>query len=186
MFPRSICGLSAKDCAPIAPLRENPAFSKGGFMRTPQSLRFFLIMLGCALPISPAYSQVTFLPPGAQLDGDAILDIVPGAQIKFSTFYGGGPIRLISYEAQWDTTELQLIFPTVVSATNPFPEHFQLPVGQLTFVHQNQRDQFGVPLRPNRPGPFGRSEEHTSELQSLMRISYAVSCLTKKTQHNRK
>src|SRR3546814_1604224 len=27
---------------------------------------------------------------------------------------------------------------------------------------------------------FGRSEEHTSELQSLMRISYAVFCLTKK------
>src|SRR3546814_1615598 len=27
-----------------------------------------------------------------------------------------------------------------------------------------------------------RSEEHTSELQSLMRISYAVSCLKKKTQ----
>src|SRR3546814_5191870 len=26
----------------------------------------------------------------------------------------------------------------------------------------------------------GRSEEHTSELQSLMRISYAVSCLKKK------
>src|SRR3546814_7703324 len=26
-----------------------------------------------------------------------------------------------------------------------------------------------------------RSEEHTSELQSLMRISYAVICLTKKT-----
>src|SRR3546814_8628719 len=26
-----------------------------------------------------------------------------------------------------------------------------------------------------------RSEEHTSELQSLMRISYAVCCLTKKT-----
>src|SRR3546814_1523376 len=29
---------------------------------------------------------------------------------------------------------------------------------------------------------FGRSEEHTSELQSLMRISYAVFCLKKKTQ----
>src|SRR3546814_7676993 len=27
---------------------------------------------------------------------------------------------------------------------------------------------------------FGRSEEHTSELQSLMRISYAVFCLKKK------
>src|SRR3546814_10697543 len=29
----------------------------------------------------------------------------------------------------------------------------------------------------------GRSEEHTSELQSLMRISYAVFCLKKKTKH---
>src|SRR3546814_4937737 len=28
--------------------------------------------------------------------------------------------------------------------------------------------------------PFCRSEEHTSELQSLMRISYAVFCLKKK------
>src|SRR3546814_2358901 len=33
----------------------------------------------------------------------------------------------------------------------------------------------------------GRSEEHTSELQSLMRISYAVFCLKKKTtQHSKK
>src|SRR3546814_2266549 len=30
----------------------------------------------------------------------------------------------------------------------------------------------------------GRSEEHTSELQSLMRISYAVFCLKKKKQKN--
>src|SRR3546814_5419355 len=30
----------------------------------------------------------------------------------------------------------------------------------------------------------GRSEEHTSELQSLMRISYAVFCLKKKTKVN--
>src|SRR3546814_9192839 len=29
-----------------------------------------------------------------------------------------------------------------------------------------------------------RSEEHTSELQSLMRISYAVFCLKKKTENN--
>src|SRR3546814_4649664 len=29
-------------------------------------------------------------------------------------------------------------------------------------------------------GRIGRSEEHTSELQSLMRISYAVFCLKKK------
>src|SRR3546814_7253703 len=30
-----------------------------------------------------------------------------------------------------------------------------------------------------------RSEEHTSELQSLMRISYAVFCLKKKNKHNK-
>src|SRR3546814_8497318 len=34
-----------------------------------------------------------------------------------------------------------------------------------------------------RPG-LNRSEEHTSELQSLMRISYAVFCLKKKKQNN--
>src|SRR3546814_6955551 len=31
----------------------------------------------------------------------------------------------------------------------------------------------------------GRSEEHTSELQSLMRISYAVFCLKKKKSRNK-
>src|SRR3546814_8201972 len=34
------------------------------------------------------------------------------------------------------------------------------------------------------PEALGRSEEHTSELQSLMRISYAVFCLKKKTKKN--
>src|SRR3546814_10754340 len=33
------------------------------------------------------------------------------------------------------------------------------------------------------PGTGLRSEEHTSELQSLMRISYAVFCLKKKRTH---
>src|SRR3546814_8901643 len=39
--------------------------------------------------------------------------------------------------------------------------------------------------RAGRRGPRrrGRSEEHTSELQSLMRISYAVFCLKKKKQN---
>src|SRR3546814_5543659 len=35
-------------------------------------------------------------------------------------------------------------------------------------------------------GILMRSEEHTSELQSLMRISYAVFCLTKKKRCNTK
>src|SRR3546814_15041874 len=39
----------------------------------------------------------------------------------------------------------------------------------------------GARRRYQRPCT-GRSEEHTSELQSLMRISYAVFCLTKNNQ----
>src|SRR3546814_14094786 len=35
--------------------------------------------------------------------------------------------------------------------------------------------------QPRHMVPAPRSEEHTSELQSLMRISYAVFCLKKKT-----
>src|SRR3546814_5387135 len=42
-------------------------------------------------------------------------------------------------------------------------------------VHLDERKGVGENRRR-----FGRSEEHTSELQSLMRISYAVFCLKKK------
>src|SRR3546814_10639076 len=45
------------------------------------------------------------------------------------------------------------------------------------------RDQVAVPRVAHcLHGRLPRSEEHTSELQSLMRISYAVFCLKKKTQ----
>src|SRR3546814_3076713 len=48
----------------------------------------------------------------------------------------------------------------------------------------------GAGIRPpaqRAAAALQRSEEHTSELQSLMRISYAVFCLKKKTKHtNRK
>src|SRR3546814_5936799 len=43
-------------------------------------------------------------------------------------------------------------------------------------------DTLFSPLETSSSGLSGRSEEHTSELQSLMRISYAVFCLKKKTQ----
>src|SRR3546814_10683288 len=36
---------------------------------------------------------------------------------------------------------------------------------------------------PAKTSQIARSEEHTSELQSLMRISYAVFCLKKKKYH---
>src|SRR3546814_3592776 len=45
------------------------------------------------------------------------------------------------------------------------------------FAHRTEATRSGDDLRDTRC----RSEEHTSELQSLMRISYAVFCLKKKT-----
>src|SRR3546814_9445130 len=52
------------------------------------------------------------------------------------------------------------------------------------------RPDRGAPLRGQRQGQgfqgrTRRSEEHTSELQSLMRISYAVFCLKKKLTINK-
>src|SRR3546814_2632825 len=54
--------------------------------------------------------------------------------------------------------------------------------------HEHRGEAGLVPLHPGRQRPLrhhggadrARSEEHTSELQSLMRISYAVFCLKKK------
>src|SRR3546814_1947121 len=41
-----------------------------------------------------------------------------------------------------------------------------------------------APVHAAQPAQHVRSEEHTSELQSLMRISYAVFCLKKKNTLN--
>src|SRR3546814_2685289 len=51
-------------------------------------------------------------------------------------------------------------------------------------LRRSRPDVFIIKPDHHMPGP-NRSEEHTSELQSLMRISYAVFCLTKKnTRHS--
>src|SRR3546814_5707238 len=55
-------------------------------------------------------------------------------------------------------------------------DHRELQLG-MDLLHQ-RADRHLRQLR-GRP-PAARSEEHTSELQSLMRISYAVFCLKKK------
>src|SRR3546814_10496746 len=52
----------------------------------------------------------------------------------------------------------------------PFDQLHQLGLGGHRSTGRDHRVDRGI----------GRSEEHTSELQSLMRISYAVFCLKKK------
>src|SRR3546814_9961372 len=51
---------------------------------------------------------------------------------------------------------------------------------KVTQLSDNQHFSW-LPGMVNKPPQGFRSEEHTSELQSLMRISYAVFCLKQKT-----
>src|SRR3546814_2463252 len=77
----------------------------------------------------------------------------------------------------------RLLFPAPV----PLVQHALGPVQRISLSVVDA--QLAQQLDDARAGhPFGhhleaalRSEEHTSELQSLMRISYAVFCLKKKT-----
>src|SRR3546814_5178532 len=65
-------------------------------------------------------------------------------------------------------------------ALPPSSEPAPAPAGEPTNAEMVEavRDWIEGSIKP------GRSEEHTSELQSLMRISYAVFCLKKKNKHN--
>src|SRR3546814_3990423 len=63
-------------------------------------------------------------------------------------------------------------------------EHALTLLGQLHRDHP-ERDDISLSLGRILAAAAGeRSEEHTSELQSLMRISYAVFCLKKKKHNN--
>src|SRR3546814_9461284 len=66
---------------------------------------------------------------------------------------------------------------TTITSGLPNPRvSFSLPLSQMVGEEREIRGSYlgsGVPA-------VDRSEEHTSELQSLMRISYAVFCLKKK------
>src|SRR3546814_8025389 len=67
----------------------------------------------------------------------------------------------------------------------PIKQTGEDPVGH---EHLDEPSNEGFDLVRGMPGQpriqLLRSEEHTSELQSLMRLSYAVFCLTKKNQHS--
>src|SRR3546814_9779753 len=54
--------------------------------------------------------------------------------------------------------------------------------GYLLTAAGERRQHWALPCQVSYV--FYRSEEHTSELQSLMRISYAVFCLKKKKTYN--
>src|SRR3546814_5007802 len=72
----------------------------------------------------------------------------------------------------------------------PYTTLFRSVSGRQMGPHHRAQSQRGFPYHaacaaPHEAAEMGRSEEHTSELQSLMRISYAVFCLKKKKKHRK-
>src|SRR3546814_4699611 len=90
------------------------------------------------------------------------------------------------------STRTDTLFPYTTLFRSPSPPMYEItskPLVRRTFATL-RRAEFGffgvvvytrvqTPRRCGQPAR-ARSEEHTSELQSLMRISYAVFCLKKK------
>src|SRR3546814_6349855 len=66
--------------------------------------------------------------------------------------------------------------------SEPHSLHLTECLVEIADLERNQKDTFAFFF--DELGD--RSEEHTSELQSLMRISYAVFCLKKKKIHRNK
>src|SRR3546814_7063441 len=71
----------------------------------------------------------------------------------------------------------------------------RIATGKVALLDDVEKPTMIASAMPRKKGSGGsqasnrttmRSEEHTSELQSLMRISYAVFCLKKKNKHTQK
>src|SRR3546814_7401706 len=98
-----------------------------------------------------------------------------GQLIVPHTAFGLAAARLIDVEPAIPMVTLATAHPA------KFPEAVERATGQRPSLPARVGDLF------DREEKYAsRSEEHTSELQSLMRISYAVFCLKKKitTHHN--
>src|SRR3546814_9053326 len=77
---------------------------------------------------------------------------------------------LSGYEVQHEIEIKEGHLPTLIDLIKQLPE-LKLPNGDRLLKCYNK-------------SPYYRSEEHTSELQSLMRNSYAVFCLKKTKEQN--
>src|SRR3546814_2086437 len=98
----------------------------------------------------------------------------------------GGPLKIAQVSGEQVNRGLEdfIFFMAMISINLGFINLLPIPMldgGHLLF--------YGIEAIQRKPvspmvQEWARSEEHTSELQSLMRISYAVFCLTKKTHQH--
>src|SRR3546814_4043932 len=94
-------------------------------------------------------------------------DLSPADYIAFGRKWG----ELVPYfQKRWTLPD----YPEILLITNEAVPGRALPPAENWHADGTYLD---------RPHSVTRSEEHTSELQSLMSISYAVFCLTKQNTH---
>src|SRR3546814_2835891 len=93
--------------------------------------------------------------------------------------HGGERCAMIDNAKQTAGLALVVLLVAAASSAAAAAPHYQAEI---------RRTAYGIPhIRAQDEASLGfgmgyRSEEHTSELQSLMRISYAVFCLKKQNQ----
>src|SRR3546814_10340615 len=97
-----------------------------------------------------------------------------------AVFRRGGSSKGVFFHARdlpGDRAALDPILLAVLGSPDPYGRQLDGMGGGISSL--SKAVIVGPPTRPDCDVDY-RSEEHTSELQSLMRISYAVFCLKKK------
>src|SRR3546814_4367897 len=93
----------------------------------------------------------------------------------------GWPRRLCDWQGSYCSTS-----PSRCSGLMRRPMSNAFPIRRAASICGRKRAICAGLLKITWSDAFIRSEEHTSELQSLMRISYAVFCLKKKKKQKEK
>src|SRR3546814_3463003 len=101
------------------------------------------------------------------------------------TYYHTGLLAIRAAVAAQVNITYKILYNDAVAMTGGQPVDGPLSVSEIDWQVRHEGVRSIVLLSDNpghhlRDKTFPRSEEHTSELQSLMRISYAVFCLKKK------
>src|SRR3546814_2569715 len=114
------------------------------------------------------------VPPKRQIIKDISLSFFPGAKIGLLGLNGAGKSTVLKIMAGVDTDFSGEARPQAGIKVGYLAQEPQLDPEKT--VREAVEEGVGDILQAQAR----RSEEHTSELQSLMRISYAVFCLKKK------
>src|SRR3546814_8651416 len=110
---------------------------------------------------------------------DAAVVMIENAHKKIEHWEQDHPGKHLEGEMRW------IVITEAAAEVGP-ALFFSLLIITLSFIPvftlEGQEGRLFAPLAFTKTYAMARSEEHTSELQSLMRHSYAVFCLKKKTQ----